>query len=404
MTTRRTHAAWRPRLATSRHDGFTLMEMLVAMGIMVLVMGGVFAVFNPAMGTFQAQPEAADLQQRLRLAVAGMSDVILQAGAGTYRANAAGPLTNVLAPVMPYRFGSLLSDPRQQTFFRTNTLSVLAVPGDAAESVVTAPVASTLSDIQIGTVTACPPAVAACGFQTGDRALIFDDGGGFDTFTVTGITGGNTLQHANDALSKTYGVGSRVTEISMHTFYLLSTESTGTYQLMHYDGDRTDESLVDNVVGLSFEYLGDPEPPALVRTPSDSTGPWTTYGPKPPALGVDNPDDAWPAGENCAFAVVAGAHSPRLSSLGAGSLVPLTQARLTDGPWCPDINSPNRFDADLLRIRTIRVSVRLQTGVASLRSASSAFTRQGQGRNTTALVPDQEIRFDVAPRNMNLSR
>ena len=36
---------------------------------------------------------------------------------------------------------------------------------------------------------------------------------------------------------------------------------------------------------------------------TDPQGPWTTYGPRPPALGQDNDDDPWPTSENCLFKV-----------------------------------------------------------------------------------------------------
>jgi hypothetical protein len=75
---------------------------------------------------------------------------------------------------------------------------------------------------------------------------------------------------------------------------------------------------------------------------------------------------------------------------------------LVDGPWCPDEARANRFDADLLRIRRIRVHLRVQTVSAALRGpAGLLFMRAGTSNSAERFVPDQEIRFDVTPRNMN---
>jgi hypothetical protein len=98
--------------------------------------------------------------------------------------------------------------------------------------------------------------------------------------------------------------------------------------------------------------------------------------------------------------------------LGNGlSLVPLTAANLTDGPWCPDPGNSNRYDADLLRIRKVRVTLRVQTGNRALRGSGSLaeggdalFKNAGTGVSLARTVPDRAIRFDVSPRNLNLGR
>jgi hypothetical protein len=102
---------------------------------------------------------------------------------------------------------------------------------------------------------------------------------------------------------------------------------------------------------------------------------------------------------------------PRLPALGApgGGLVRMTAAALTDGPWCPSATNPNRFDADLFRVRKVRVSLRVQAGNPDFRSSigtggDALFLKPGTSLGGYKQVPDQAIRFDVSPRNLNLGR
>jgi hypothetical protein len=89
----------------------------------------------------------------------------------------------------------------------------------------------------------------------------------------------------------------------------------------------------------------------MTRPLDDVSSPQTTYGAPPRTV-----SPPFTAGENCLF-VNDGSPTPapRLPALGNGSrsMVPLTAAQLTDGPWCPDDANPNRWDADLLRIRRL---------------------------------------------------
>jgi len=240
------------------------------------------------------------------------------------------------------------------------------------------------------------------------RALIFDPDGGWDPITITQVQDPALhLQH-DGKLSKSYAAGSWITQLSTHTYYLKTDVATNTYQLMHYDGYKTDLPIVDNVVKLEFSYFGEPQPPALIpgKSLTDTVGPWTTYGPKPPVIGVNNPTDSWGAGENCAFVVQNGQQVPRLPVLAAGNgQVELTANILNDGPWCPDDQYARRFDADLLRIRRVRIKLRVQAALASLRGpAGVLFTRGGTANSGERYVPDQQISFDVTPRNLNLGR
>jgi hypothetical protein len=80
-------------------------------------------------------------------------------------------------------------------------------------------------------------------------------------------------------------------------------------------------------------------------------------------------------------------------------------AELMDGPWRPDAASEDRWDADLLRIRTVGVTIRVEAGSPALRGpAGVLFANAGTARNPRVWVPDVELRFQVSPRNLSLRR
>jgi hypothetical protein len=126
-------------------------------------------------------------------------------------------------------------------------------------------------------------------------------------------------------------------EVSSHTFYLRAASGTAPPQLMHYDGADGDFPLADHIVHLGFEYFG-----------------------------LDG--------------------------------APLSPASLQDGPWVGDSAGP--FDATLLEIRRIQVTLRVEAARAALRGpAGPLFTRAGTAASLGRFVPDRQVRIDVAPRN-----
>jgi hypothetical protein len=336
--------------------GFTLVEVLLAATLMIALLGAVFALIDPAQGAFRSQPEASDLQQRLRVAVTTLTTELLAAGAGPHLGEGGGSLLRYRAPVLPYRLGPGGDDPSRGVFFRPDAVTVVYVPaaGDAVP---------------------------------GDEAVYLGSDG---------------------ALTVASGGAGQLSRVLARTYYLRADAATGAFQLRRFDGIATDSPVVDHVVGLEYSYFGDATPPAVVAEgeAADATAPWATYGPWPPAVGEDDAGDNWPPGENCIFGIDEARHVARLAAVGPpGSLVPLAEAALTDGPWCPDATSAQRYDADLLRVRRIRVTVRVQAAAASVRGpAGVLFARAGTATSAARLVPDQEVQFDVTPRNLNGTR
>jgi hypothetical protein len=402
--------------------GFSITEMLIATVIMMAVTGATFSLMNPAHGMFAAQPEVSDMQQRLRIAVDTLQKDLLMAGAGTYSGNnKLGSLGQYVATILPDREGNVSADPpgtfKCTTTFcgslgGSDTITIMYVPPTSAQTTLRDNMPQSSAELKVTQQAGCPANDKLCGFREGMQVMVFDDTGTSDIFSITNVQDEALhLQHKGQDLSKAYPPASTfVTQIAAATYWLKTDTVAETYQLMRYDGYQTDAPIAENIVGLAFEYFVDPSPPALLKSVTDPIGPWTNYGPKPPAVGVNVASDNWGAGENCLFMVSGGAHVPRTemaTPLGAvnGPLVKLSSTAFTDGPWCPDDSIANRFDADLLRIKKVRVTLRVQVGMKSLRGPTGTFfLRGGTASGGERYIPDQEISFEVTPRNLNFGR
>jgi hypothetical protein len=409
---------------TRSQAGFTLVEMMVSTAVMMVIVASVFSLLNPSYGTFQAQPEVSDMQQRLRVAADTIQKDLVMSGAGMYSGGMVGTLDAYFSPLLPHKVGTISPDPAGT--FHANPLcptvcasavTIMYVPTTTAQTTIRQDMPTPSSEVKVDAQPGCPLNDPLCGFKNGMRVLIMNLDGDYDIFTVTNVQGDALhLQHRDDKFTTAYPAGSFITEIVSHTYYLEDDGNT-TFRLRHYDGFQTDLPVVDNVVDFRVEFFGDPSPPQVVKPATDPVGPWTTYGPRPPELGADNKKDNWLAGENCIFQVDGGTGlqvpRPEIVTLGPpnGPPVEMPASMLTDGPWCPsDTNAagnemPNKYDADMLRVRQVRITLRVQVANAVLRGpAGTLFRHGGTSRGGERYVPDQEVRFDVAPRNLNLGR
>ena len=369
----------------------SLAELLVASGVLLSVTAVAGTAAMRAQIAFRAQPEVADMQQRARVGAAVVGRDLLMAGAGPVATALSGALVRHLPPIAPYRRGQI-DDARGSVFYRPGTLSLVYVPDTRAEADVEH--AFDLGrELLVDLAPNCGDAVheRACGFTVGMRVILFDARGAFDLATVTEVVGSRVrVEHAG-GLSSSYDGGAVMAEVVAPTYFVRPDAGTGALQLVRYDGFRTDRPVVDNVVEAHFEFFGDPRPPRVFsRAPPDEpVRPVTSYGPSPPEQGVDDPRDLWGPGENCVFSDAEGP-VPRLGQLAPGpSPVLLDPARFTDGPWCPDGVQAVRFDADLLRIRRVRLRLRVQVAVPAMRGAGRLF-----------FAPEQQVVLDVTPRNL----
>jgi type II secretory pathway pseudopilin PulG len=356
------------RDATSSASGYALLELLVAAAIVCALLGVLIRFCVMAQASVRTQGDRADLQQRLRVAVEAIRRDLMAAGAGPSSGLPRSPLVDVFAPVLPARSGRSGADP--EVSYHADRISIVYVPAGASQTRLTQPMAAADGPLLVDSnAPGCPPG-NLCGFNRGDHLLVYPSSAGdgsHDVFTVSGADATQALLIPDVPLSRAYPAGSRIATIVERVYYL---DRAGR-RLMVYDGDRSDVPLVDHVVDLQFTYFADPAPASVT----------------PPAEGASN----------CAYA--SGAPPvPVLADLGGTALVQLSARQLTDGPVCG--LAPRRFDVDLMRVRRIGVSLRIEAEGAEFRGSGPSFANPGTSRDADRYIPDLQVTFEVAPRNM----
>ena len=303
--------------------GFTLVELLVAATITLTVTAALLAAMNPADGVFSSELEAADQQQRLRVAVGVFVRDLVMAEL-----------------VLPYRCSRAGGDPPET--FRADTVTVMYSLSSAKPRLATAlPAESGQARVNIGP--GCPLNDAVCGLSRASTVLASDDTRSVDAFHVDDVQDTVlVLRHTMSDSAKSYAPGSRLVEAVVRSYFLKVDAGADSVQLVRDDGNGAAVPVVDHVVALGLEYFG-----------------------------------------------------------GASNTEPLDASVLADGPWLPDAVAPNRFDADLLRIRSIAVTIRVESALATLRGpAGPLFSRGGTSRRGSRFLPDFQIRVHVSPRNL----
>ena len=347
-------------------SGFSLVELLIATAITMGVLAFACALVLAEHAAWRADSARVDLQQRARVVAGVLGRALRDAGAGPHRGTGRGPLLRAMAPVLPRRIGARAPDAAD--VFRADVVSVLAAREESEYGVLAAPFAP-----GSGTVDLAPGACIrpACGISEGQLVMIHDASGSYDVLAVVAVMGQSlAVRQAGDSSGALHATGSPVIPVESATFSF----DRSARLLRRYDGDASDMPLMDDVVGMEVEYYGATVPPGVPR----------------PGEGV----------ANCLYDST-GVYNAALMPVLAPevSLVRLPPETLVDGPWCGGGGS--RFDADLLRVRRIRVVVRLQAADPAVRGANpTQFSRPGTARREPVMVPDVTVTVDVAPRNL----
>lgn len=279
--------------SANRISGHTLVELVVALGLMLLVAAGVITLLMQTGSIARTHPERFELHQRARVALDLITRDLRAAGAGVYLGPATGPLTDSVPAIWPRRLGR---GGDGASTARADVITLLAVPDTLAQTTTPGPVPPSTAAIVIDRALHCTVTRPACGFTRGITVAAFEPSGRLGLWSVEQVINQTlTVQPLASAGDETTA-GAVIAEVRIRGY---SHDST-LRQLRYFDGDATNQPIIDAVSALSFRYF-----------------------------------DA--AGE-----------------LPAGAF--------TDGPWRG--SGATMFDEDLLRIRRVRVAIELAEGRA----------------------------------------
>jgi len=214
--------------------GFSLVELLIAMAIFTTTAGALLSLVVAGQSIARLQPEAADLQQRARIATQVLATELARAGAGID----AGPWAGTLAGRVP-----VISSPVD------GGMTIWYVSGPGAQGTL----AASLEPDAVGAVIAVDPGCAAsgCGFADDTTAVLFDDHGCHDLARIEAAAA-TVLTLRAATRSCAYAAGAAIAQGEVRTYRV----DPAARQLVRRD-EATGLSvpLVDNVASMTVEYL-----------------------------------------------------------------------------------------------------------------------------------------------------
>jgi len=213
---------------TRDRRGFTIVELLVAMAVTTTAAGVLLSLIVAGQRLARMQPEAADQQQRARIAVETIGSELARAGAGLDRGPLAGPLSRYFPPVASAPDGGFTVwyvSPRGG-----QALLARALPETATDAI-----------------------VDAAGFSIGTTTILIDGGGCHDVARIDDVAPSALVLRAATRHCA-YAAGAWIGEGEVRT-YLVDRSSR---QLLRRD-EATGLSLpvLDNVAAMTSEWSAD---------------------------------------------------------------------------------------------------------------------------------------------------
>jgi hypothetical protein len=213
--------------------GFSVVELLIAMAVTTTCLAATLMLVSMGQGIARAQPEAADQQQRARLARQTIADAIAGAGAGLDGGPRAGPLSAYFAPVTRSAEGGL---------------TIWSVTRASAQATLAQPLAASATEADIA-ASSCPPAEPACAFAADTSAIVFDDSGCHESVRIDTVLPA-TLVVRPALRGCAFTTGASIAEGEVRTYFV----DAATRQLRRRD-DATGlvAPVIDHVASMSVD-------------------------------------------------------------------------------------------------------------------------------------------------------
>ncbi len=371
---------------TRRERGVTLVELLVAVALLGLAMAVVATLAIPVLAAFEAEPAAADAQQRVRSAIHVLLDDVQRAGSGFLHTTDDGPGL-ALPALLPdgVATGAWTVQPQARV------LSAWHAPRGAAHGALRVALAAGAVVVPLARPAFCPAATPTCGFAPGDEVVVFTPHGRLALATVRQVVLPLELVLAAPLL-EAWPAGAAVSAITAHTYEPRPDPATGLMQIVRRLGGGPPSPVVDFVRRFEVEWIVAAGAPRVHLAP-DGSEEHATSAPAPPAPAA-GAHPAWPDGDNCAFFRDASGAAHWRGAAGGGAPAPATLAMFADGPWCPGPEAALRWDADLARVAMVRVVIAVAVAATTLRPPVGL----GLGRRPGArLVPDLAVEAIARP-------
>jgi type II secretory pathway pseudopilin PulG len=225
-------------------QGFTLVELLIALGITLAIGGAIAALAPPARMAFERVPAELELQQRGRAALEMLTNAVRAAGQDVAAAYSLGTMADMFPAIT-------LGDPDESgTLF--GSLRAIVPVANAAQGLLESDQASATGPMTLA-ISPCPNVKDVCGFTPGAAAVVVDAAGHFEVFVISATSPGARRLTPDRALSRAYAAGSVVVEIEESTFRL-DQQADGSFSLIRETAAGAVQPIVDFLSSLAFTF------------------------------------------------------------------------------------------------------------------------------------------------------